>query len=94
MKREKGKPVVFITGDSTVKNKDKDKDDGKKSTYEPYSNPENKTPYDCNMYCVVIDSESDGIIHYIHPLPFLEKDPLNGRDMETMLNRLLRDFWE
>lgn len=27
VKREKGKPVVFITGDSTVKNKDKDKDD-------------------------------------------------------------------
>ena len=26
VKREKGKPVVFITGDSTVKNKDKDKD--------------------------------------------------------------------
>lgn len=27
VKREAGKPVVFITGDSTVKNKDKDKDD-------------------------------------------------------------------
>lgn len=27
VKREKGKPVVWITGDSTVKNKDKDKDD-------------------------------------------------------------------
>lgn len=26
VKREKGKPVVFITGDSTVKNEDKDKD--------------------------------------------------------------------
>ena len=73
----------------------KDKDDGKKkSTYEPYSNPENKTPYDCNMYCVVIDSDSDEIAHYIHPLPFLEKDPLNGRDMETMINRLLKDFRE
>ena len=73
----------------------KDKDDGKKkSTYEPYSNPQNKTPYDCNMYCVVIDADSDEIVHYIHPVPFLEKDPLNGRDMETMLNRLLRDFWE
>lgn len=75
------------------KNKDKDKDNGKnKSTYEPYSNPENKTPYDCNMYCVVIDTDRDEIVHYIHPVPFLEKDPLNGRDMETMLNRLLRDF--
>ena len=49
---------------------------------------------DDNMYCVVIDSESDEIVHYIHPLPFLENDPLNGRDMESMLNRLLRDFWE
>lgn len=86
--------VLGAAIDAIVSKKDKDKDDGKKSTYEPYSNPENKTPYDCNMYCVVIDSESDGIIHYIHPLPFLEKDPLNGRDMETMLNRLLRDFWE
>lgn len=27
VKREEGKPVVWITGDSTVKNKDKDKDD-------------------------------------------------------------------
>jgi lysophospholipase L1-like esterase len=27
VRREKGKPVVWITGDSTVKNKDKDKDD-------------------------------------------------------------------
>ena len=36
----------------------------------------------------------DEIFHYIHPVPFLEKDPLNGSDMETMLNRLLRDFWE
>ena len=81
--------------DAILSKKDKDNDDGKKkSTYEPYSNPENKTPYDCNMYCVVIDSESDEIVHYIHPLPFLEKDPLNGRDMESMLNRLLRDFWE
>ena len=86
--------VLGAAIDAIVSKKDKDKDDGKKSTYEPYSNPENKTPYDCNMYCVVIDSESDGIIHYIHPLPFLEKDPLNGRDMETMLNRLLRDFWD
>ena len=72
----------------------KDKDDKKKSSYEPYSNPQNKTPYDCNMYCVVIDTESDEIVHYIHPLPFLENDPLDGRDMESMLNRLLRDFWE
>jgi hypothetical protein len=44
------------------------------------------------MYCVVIDSERDEIVHYIHPVPFLEKDPLNGRDMDTMLSRLLRDF--
>ena len=81
--------------DAIFSKKDKDKDDGKKkSTYEPYSNPQNKTPYDCNMYCVVIDADSDEIVHYIHPVPFLEKDPLNGRDMETMLNRLLRDFWE
>ncbi|MBR7005268.1 MAG: hypothetical protein IKI00_09925 [Bacteroidales bacterium] len=71
------------------KNKDEDK---KKSTYEPYSDPSNKTPYDCNMYCVVIDSVSDEIVHYIHPIPFLEKDPLNGRDMDTMLSRLLKDF--
>ena len=76
--------------------KDKDnkdnKDNKKKSTYEPYSNPENKTPYDCNMYCVVIDAQRDEIVHYIHPIPFLEKDPLNGRDMETMLSRLLSEF--
>ena len=77
--------------------KDKDKADDKdknknKSSYKPYSNPENKTPYDCNMYCVVIDTDKEEIIHYIHPLPFLEKDPLDGRDMETMLNRLLSDF--
>ena len=83
--------------DAIFSQKDKDDDkDGKKkkSSYETYSNPENKTPYDCNMYCVVIDNESDEIVHYIHPVPFLEKDPLNGSDMETMLNRLLRDFWE
>ena len=83
--------------DAIFSKKDKDNDkDGKKkkSSYETYSNPENKTPYDCNMYCVVIDNESDEIVHYIHPVPFLEKDPLNGSDMETMLNRLLRDFWE
>ena len=83
--------------DAIFSKKDKDDDkDGKKrkSSYETYSNPENKTPYDCNMYCVVIDNESDEIVHYIHPVPFLEKDPLNGSDMETMLNRLLRDFWE
>lgn len=83
--------------DAIFSKKDKDDDkDGKKrkSSYETYSNPENKTPYDCNMYCVVIDAESDEIVHYIHPVPFLEKDPLNGSDMETMLNRLLRDFWE
>ena len=83
--------------DAIFSKKDKDNDkDGKKkkSSYETYSNPENKTPYDCNMYCVVIDNESDEIVHYIHPVPFLEKDPLNGSDMDTMLNRLLRDFWE
>lgn len=83
--------------DAIFSKKDKDDDkDGKKkkSSYETYSNPGNKTPYDCNMYCVVIDNESDEIVHYIHPVPFLEKDPLNGSDMETMLNRLLRDFWE
>lgn len=72
--------------------KDGDKDDEKKTTYEPYSNSQNKTPYDCNMYCVVIDSQSDEIIHYIHPIPFFEKDPLDGRDMESMLTRLLADF--
>ncbi len=83
--------------DAIFSKKDKDDDkDGKKkkSSYETYSNPENKTPYDCNMYCVVIDNESDEIVHYIHPVPFLEKDPLNGSDMDTMLSRLLRDFWE
>jgi len=83
--------------DAIFSKKDKDDDkDGKKkkSSYETYSNPENKTPYDCNMYCVVIDNESDEIAHYIHPVPFLEKDPLNGSDMDTMLSRLLRDFWE
>ena len=83
--------------DAIFSKKDKDNDkDGKKkkSSYETYSNPENKTPYDCNMYCVVIDNESDEIVHYIHPVPFLEKDPLNGSDMDTMLSRLLRDFWE
>ena len=72
-------------------NKDKD-DDKNKSTYEPYSNSQNKTPYDCNMYCVVIDTESDEIVHYIHPVPFFEKDPLDGRDMETMLSQLLNEF--
>lgn len=87
--------VLGAALDAIFSKKDKDNDDGKKkSTYEPYSNPQNKTPYDCNMYCVVIDTESDEIVHYIHPLPFLEKDPLDGRDMESMLNRLLRDFWE
>ena len=83
--------------DAIFSKKDKDDDkDGKKkkSSYETYSNPENKTPYDCNMYCVVIDNESDEIVHYIHPVPFLEKDPLNGSDMDTMLSRLLRDFIE
>ena len=80
--------------DAIFSKKDKDDDKKKKSSYDTYSNPENKTPYDCNMYCVVIDNESDEIVHYIHPVPFLEKDPLNGSDMETMLNRLLRDFWE
>ena len=83
--------------DARFSKKDKDDDkDGKKkkSSYETYSNPENKTPYDCNMYCVVIDNESDEIVHYIHPVPFLEKDPLNGSDMDTMLSRLLRDFIE
>ncbi|MBQ3883121.1 MAG: hypothetical protein II730_11595, partial [Bacteroidales bacterium] len=57
------------------------------STYNP-----DKNPYDCNLYCVVIDNVKDEIVHYIHPLPFLENDPLNGRDMESMLTRLLRDF--
>ena len=59
-----------------------------------YYDRKNKPVYDCNMYCVVIDSDCDEIAHYIHPLPFLEKDPLNGRDMETMINRLLKDFRE
>ena len=85
--------VLGAVLNAIINKKDKD-DEKKKSTYEPYSNPENKTPYDCNMYCVVIDTESDEIVHYIHPVPFLEKDPLNGSDMETMLNRLLREFWE
>ena len=85
--------VLGAALDAIFSKKNKDKDDSKnKSTYEPYSDSQNKTPYDCNMYCVVIDTERDEIVHYIHPVPFLEKDPLNGRDMETMLNRLLRDF--
>ena len=83
--------VIGAALDAIFSKKDKD-GEKKKSTYEPYSNPENKTPYDCNMYCVVIDSARDEIVHYIHPVPFLEKDPLNGRDMDTMLSRLLRDF--
>jgi len=77
---------------SNKKDKDKDADKKKSSSYRPYSNPENKTPYDCNMYCVVIDADTDEIVHYIHPIPFFEKDPLDGRDMEEMLNRLLSDF--
>ena len=82
-----------ITAIVNSNKKDSDKDKDKKDTsYRPYSNSQNKTPYDCNMYCVVIDSESDEIIHYIHPIPFFEKDPLDGSDMDTMLSRLLSDF--
>ena len=75
-------------------NSDKKDQDGKKkeSSYKPYSNPEKKTPYDCNLYCVVIDTNTDEIVHYIHPVPFFEKNPLDGRDMESMLSDLLADF--
>ncbi len=74
----------------------KGKDDDKKkssSSSSTYHSTANKTPYDSNLYCVVIDSESDEIVHYIHPVPFLEKDPLNGSDVETMITRLLKDFY-
>jgi len=67
--------------------------DNKNSSYHYTSSPENKTPYDTNLYCVVIDSQEDRIIHYVHPLPFFENDPLNGRDMESMLTRLLKEFY-
>ena len=72
--------------------KNKDDDKKKSSSTTTYHSTENKTPYDSRLYCVVIDAERDEIIHYIHPLPFFEKDPLDGRDVEQMLSRLLRDF--
>ena len=85
--------VIDAIASSSKKNRDSD--DKKKSSSSSRSsstyNPD-KNPYDCNLYCVVIDNERDEIVHYIHPLPFLENDPLNGRDMESMLTRLLRDF--
>jgi len=68
------------------------KDDGKDKKPTPTYKSSEKTPYDSNLYCVVIDSEDDRVIHYVHPLPFLEKDPFDGYDMQTMLSRLLKDF--
>jgi len=75
--------------------KQKGKDEKKqtrryKSVYE--TNPQQVEPYDSHFYCVVIDSEEDEVIHYIHPLPFLNHNPLDGRDVEEMLDRLLQDF--
>lgn len=75
--------------------KQKGKDEKKqtkryRSVYE--TNPQQVEPYDSKFYCVVIDSERDEVIHYIHPLPFLNHDPLNGSDVEEMLDRLLQDF--
>ena len=61
-----------------------------RSVYE--TNPQQVEPYDSKFYCVVIDSERDEVIHYIHPLPFLNHNPLDGRDVEEMLDRLLQDF--
>ena len=85
--------LIGATLDAIVNSDKKDKDGKKKeSTYRPYSNSQNKTPYDCNLYCVVIDTNTDEIVHYIHPVPFFEKNPLDGRDMESMLSDLLADF--
>lgn len=75
--------------------KQKGKDEKKqtrryKSVYE--TNPQQVEPYDSHFYCVVIDSEEDEVIHYIHPLPFLNHNPLDSRDVEEMLERLLQDF--
>ena len=85
--------VLGAALDALVNSDKKDKDGKKKeSSYKPYSNPEKKTPYDCNLYCVVIDTNTDEIVHYIHPVPFFEKNPLDGRDMESMLSSLLADF--
>ena len=78
--------VVGAVLDALTSKKDKDK----KPT--PTYHSTEKNPYDSNLYCVVIDSEDDRVIHYVHPLPFLEKDPFDGYDMEDMLSRLLKDF--
>ena len=86
-----GDAISAVIG-ALASKKGKDKDDKKTSSSSTYHSSVNKTPYDSNLYCVVIDSESDEIVHYIHPIPFLEKDPLNGSDVETMLARLLKDF--
>lgn len=51
VRRESGKPVVWITGDSTVKNKDKDKDDmwGWGALVETIFNTRKCTPYNAAM---------------------------------------------
>ena len=83
---------LAIDAIANASKKKSDEDSG--STYHYTTSPEDKTPYDTNLYCVVIDSQEDRIIHYVHPLPFLENDPLNGRDMESMLTRLLKEFYK
>ena len=58
----------------------------------PSQNYSTSSPYGNVLYCAVIDSETDRVVHFVEEVPTLASHPTESRDVTELLHKLLKEF--
>ncbi len=49
-------------------------------------------PYGNILYCAVVDSQTDEVVHFVNETPTLASHPTENRDVNELVHKLLKEF--
>ena len=58
----------------------------------PSKNYSVSDPYGNILYCAVVDSQTDEVIHFVNETPTLASHPTENRDVNELVHKLLKEF--